>query len=344
MDHRIAMAAAAQGGLITRAEARDAGASDREITAWLRHGDLVVVRPGTYATSDHWATLDEHRGRPLARVRAAHRSVRIEHVLSHESAALVWDLPLLDARAAPPHLTRRDTRATHASGGVWHHGASYDDCQVHWVDGLPVLDQARTVLDLARRRTGRQSGLVAADAYLRRGLPRTALEAVLRDQMDGWPFTRAAERVIGDADGGAANAGESLARDLVLEAGLGPVETQFPVPHRGGTYFGDLRVGRHIIEFDGRIKYRSVARGGVADRELEEVLWDERLRHRDICAAGFGVSRLVYSDFWGQARERAKSRLLADHAEIVGRLGNDLPAELEAFARDVRAREQRPTG
>ena len=127
----------------------------------------------------------------------------------------------------------------------------------------------------------------------------------------------------------------------MLEAGLGPVETQFPIPHRGGTYYGDIRVGgRHIVEVDGRIKYRPVDEGGLADRDLEEILWEERSRHRDINAVGLGVSRLVYADFWGDRRERAKERLVADHEDIVERLGNTLPEELAAYAREIRARDR----
>lgn len=336
MDHLIETAVAECGGIVTRAQVVALGLSEREVDKLLRQRRLVAVKTGLYTTSQLWSSWDDHRARPLARVRAAQGSIEIEHVFSHESAALIWGLPLVDAAAAATHITRRDKRATRTYGGIWHHGAAYDDHQVHWVGGLPVLDRARTVLDLSRRRDGRRSGLVAADAYLRSGHSREALSDLLLSQMVGWPYTRTAARVVRDADGGAANAGESLARELVLEAGLGPVETQFPMPHRGGTYFADIRAGRHIIEFDGRIKYRSTAQGGVADRDLEEILWDERSRHRDISMLGLGVSRLVYADFWGAAREHAMARLRADHAEIVDRLGRELPSDLESYARNIR--------
>ena len=336
MDHLVETTVAQSGGIITRSQAVALGLSEREVDSLLRQRRLIAVRTGLYTTSQLWSSWDEHRERPLARVRAAQASIEIEHVFSHESAALIWGLPLVEAATAAPHITRRDKRATRTYGGIFHHGAAYDDDQVEWVEGLPVLDRARTVLDLSRRRDGRRSGLVAADAYLRRGHSRQSLSDLLLTQMVGWPYTRTAARVVREADGGSANAGESLARELVLEAGLGPVETQFPIPHRGGTYFGDIRAGRHIIEFDGRIKYRSLAQGGVADRELDEILWDERSRHRDISMVGLGVSRLVYADFWGAARERAKVRLRADHAEIVARLGRELSPDLESYANDVR--------
>ena len=337
MDHLVTQEIVRRGGLVLRRALTAAGVDERELDAAIRSGDLVVVRSGCYTTRETWDAWEEFRQRPLGRVRAAHLLLRVSHVFSHESAALLHRLPLVDPRSAEPHVTRRDLRATITRGGIHHHGAAFSDEEVELVDGLPVLSRARTVADLARRPGGYRHGLVAGDGALRLGSTRREL-AEAAGSMFGWPYSRTAWRVVRDCDPGAANAAESLARELVLEAGLGPVETQFPIPHRGGTYFGDIRAGgRHIIEVDGRIKYRSADQGGIADRALEEILWDERTRHRDIQAVGLGVSRLVYADFWGAARERAKARLRADHEDIVSRLGDRLPAELDAYARQVRA-------
>jgi hypothetical protein len=343
MDHLIAQAVQRGGGLALRRELCQLGVSEREVDEAIRHGDLVAVRSGCYTTRDLWDSWDEFRRRPLARVHAAHRALEVEHVMSHESAALLHGLPLVDARKARAHVTRRDLRATLAEGGIHHHGAAFGDHDVQVVEGIPVLSMARTVADLARRPGGYRHGLVAGDGALRLGASRDELEEVV-SRMFGWPYSRTARRVVQDADPGASNAAESLARELVLEAGLGPVETQFPIPHRGGTYFGDIRAGgRHIIEVDGRIKYRSREHGGLADRELEEILWEERSRHRDINSVGLGVSRLVSADLWGEARQRAKARLRADHEDIVSRLGDRLPPDLEVYARNIRARERSRT-
>lgn len=338
MDHAIAAAAANNQGIVTRDRLTEIGTSEREVDQLLRAGLLVAVRRGVYTTRELWDSWDEFHDRPMARIRAAHLSIDIPHVFSHESAAVALGLPLLDSRHSVPHITRPDKRATKMYGGTLHHGAAYDDDDVVEVDGLPVLGMARTAIDLARRPGGYRPGLIAADGALRRGVAREDLRAVL-DRMQGWPFTRMARRVVRDADAGAENASETLARELVLEAGLGPdVETQFPIPHRGGTYWGDVRVGRHIIEFDGRIKYKSEADGGLADRELEQILWEERGRHRDICHEGLGISRLVYADFWGEARERAKQRLRETDAEIRERLGTELPPHLAEYAERMRGR------
>ena len=219
------------------------------------------------------------------------------------------------------------------------HAARYSPERVVVVDGLPVLDAPRTVCDIARFH-GYREGLVAADAALRLGTPRGELEAALRE-MRGCPFTLTASAVVADADAGAESAGESLARELVMEAGLGPVETQFPIAHAGGIYWCDLRARRHLIEFNGRVKYRPVEAGGLSRGDLERQLWAERKREREICAPGLGMSQLIWADFWGERREQAIVRLQEADRSIAERFGTELPVGLAEFAARVRGRRVR---
>jgi hypothetical protein len=135
------------------------------------------------------------------------------------------------------------------------------------------------------------------------------------------------------ADPRAENAGESLARLLVLELGIGEVEPQFAVRLADRTVWVDLRVGCHGFEFDGRLKYRAAAEGGIARRPAEEIVWEERQREREICAIGLGMSRLSWDDLFGAARERARARLQAEYAVTAARFGTRLPEHLEAFSR-----------
>src|SRR6478672_10749207 len=121
MDPLLTGLATRNHGLITSADLRSLGVSTREVGRWLRSGDLVSVRRACYTTRDLWESWDEMHDRPVARARAAHLSTRIEHAMSHESAALMWKLPLVNSRAVASHLTRRDKRATRMYGGVWHH-------------------------------------------------------------------------------------------------------------------------------------------------------------------------------------------------------------------------------
>ena len=205
-----------------------------------------------------------------------------------------------------------------------------------------MLDVPRTVVDIAREH-GYTAGLVAADGAMQLGVRRDELE-VAAAEMAGWPFSLTVKAVVEDADPGAESVIETLARELVAEAGLRPVETQFPVRTPSGTAWVDLRVGRHLIEADGRVKSRPIEDGGLADRDLEQLLWDERRRQREVCADGFGMTRFTYADFWGAARERAISRLLAENAVTEQRFGTELtPAQAE-FAARMRGRRNKVAG
>ena len=101
------------------------------------------------------------------------------------------------------------------------------------VGGLHVTGLARVALDLGREH-GFDAGVVACDGVLRRGVTRADLETEL-EGMWCWPnITRSREAVV-HADPGAESVGESLARILLDELGLGPVETQFAVRLPTGT-------------------------------------------------------------------------------------------------------------
>lgn len=325
---------ARQRGLIRRNEAVDCGVSEHELEVLLRRGELVVVRHGVYALRSDWDQLDPHVARPRARARAAHMTMVTDHVLSHDSAARELGLAVLRPSVELVHITRPHVHGSRTEHGVKHHGATYRDEQVIDVHGIPVLGAARTAVDMAREH-GLQGGLPTFDAALRAGLPRSAFARALAP-MRSWPRVRTARACAELADAGAETVIETLGRLLLHEIGLGPIETQFPVPVPSGVAWCDLRVGRHVFECDGRVKYLRSDRGGVADRPIEDVLWDEKRRQTDICAHGLGMSRIVWQDFWPPHRARARARLAHEFAVSRDRFGTDLPPQLEEFARRVR--------
>ena len=152
-----------QHGLVTFGQARELGLQDRHVAALVRRGSWVRVRRGIFVDADEWAALDPYRGRPLLKVRAAHLVVQHPHWFSHESAALVLDLPLADPQSARVHLTRPRVLGDRAKAGIVHHTAVFRPRQAIVVEGLPVLDLARTACDLARG-SGLTAGLAACDA------------------------------------------------------------------------------------------------------------------------------------------------------------------------------------
>lgn len=311
---------AAQHGLITYRQTQERSLPDRDIARLVRRGSWVRVRRGVFADADHWASLDPFRGQPLLRVRAAHLVTQRIHWFSHESAALVHDIPLPDGSTARVHLTRPRVLGDRAKAGIVHHKAVFRPEQATVVAGLPVLDVARTVCDLARG-SGLTAGLAAADHALRHGVTRDELRAV-REQMRCWRGATTVDTAIELADPGAENFAESATRELVHELGIGWPSTQFGLRADGRTVYCDLRVGRHVFEFDGKVKFRSVEEGGVAETPAQ-VLWAQKERHDFITGFKLGVSRVTYRDL-GPGRAQARQRLRREYADTVARFGTDL--------------------
>lgn len=342
MDSRVHGAVARGAGLTTASALHDLGIDPRLVRRWLRQGLLVRVWWGVYTTGEVWADWDEFRDRPRARIRAAEHTLRIPHAFSHDSAALLQGVPLISPRRAAVHVTRRHLRGSRTISSIHHHGGRYQPDQLVEIDGLPALDVPRTVADLAREH-GYRAGLVAADGAMQLGVRRHELEAAARP-MTGWPHSRVVRQVISDADPGAESVLETLGRELLVECGLDVSETQFPVVTSSGVAWCDLRVGCHVVECDGRTKSRPREAGGLAGRDLEQVLWDERRRQREVCGAGLGMSRLVWADMWGEARTHAKQRVLQEEAVTRARFGSILPPHLEETARRLRGQRYRTAG
>jgi hypothetical protein len=297
---------------------------------------LVVVRRGVYADGVVWAALDAYRGRPRLEARAAVLTMHRGWVLSHDSAAHELGLELLRPRDPHVHITRPGFTSAWTRYGVKHHYARFRPSQLVDVDGFRVLDMARTAIDLGREH-GEWAGIVACDSAMRLGTPRSALiEAHL--PMDHWPHITQARAAVDFADPRAENTAESLGRILVAELGIGDPDPQFPVAIATGIAWCDIRVGNHMFEVDGRIKYRSEEDGGVATQPIEDVLWDEKKRERLVCAEGVGMSRIFWDDFWGARREAAKARLRAEYDVTESRFGPQLSERLARSAADIRAR------
>lgn len=251
----------------------------------------------------------------------------MEHVRSHDSAAVVWGLavplpaePVTHFTVPVPGTARSRPQRSRFSHGVKHHLAPYgmvDRPTV--VDGVPVLGLARTAVDLAREHD-LHTGVAAVDGALRAGLPRSDLVAVT-DRMPCWPHVNRVRQAIDLGDGGAESLGESLARMLVLRLGRGRPQTQFGLCRDGRTAFADLRLGRHLFEFDGRLKYH---RGVVDDRPAEQVVWDEKVRQDWFCSYSLGMSRLTWSDVIGPGTTAALARLEREVAATEARYGSDI--------------------
>ncbi|HLN76079.1 MAG TPA: type IV toxin-antitoxin system AbiEi family antitoxin domain-containing protein [Nocardioidaceae bacterium] len=314
--------ASANAGVFTRRDAADCGYTERELKTLTGHrGAWVVVRRGCYAERALWESLDDD-GRYLFKVRAVSLSLTRHAVVSHGSAAVVLGMPLRPRWRELAHVTRPGVRGSRTESGVKHHLGSFDDTDLVVVEGLQVTRPARTALDVAREH-GFEDGVVAADAALRLGATRQELAASL-EGMGCWPRVTAARAAVEVADGGAQTIGESLLRLMVLELQIGVPESQFVIVEGGKRAEIDLRVGRHLFEFDGHIKYVGRDRGGVADESPEVVLWREKQREDWVRRAngGYGMSRVIWREMFGPTRRATLRRLHEEFAATLRRFGD----------------------
>lgn len=310
-----------QHGLIRRRQALDAGLSGTDVDALVRTGTWVALRRGVYMESGAWAALERWREQPLQQARAASLNMCTPHVLSHDSAAYALGLPILQATPLLTHITRPGVLGSRNRHGVKHHKAPYDADSVVTADGLPALPLARTALDIAREH-GFASGLVAVDGARRLGVTLEQLRHELH-RMRSWAGVTQVRRAVELSDPGAANPFESLLRALLIELHLGPVETQFGLHRDGRTVWCDARIGRQIVEGDGRLKYLTPEQGGIA-RDPRQAVWEEKRRQDFISSFRLGVSRVVWADLQPDTWEATKQRLRSDILATAATYGTDV--------------------
>ncbi|MDT0202581.1 type IV toxin-antitoxin system AbiEi family antitoxin domain-containing protein [Nocardioides sp. AE5] len=336
MQPQLAYWANKQHGLVTRRQALEAGYTERELRTLTGHrGRWHTVRRGVYIRREEWESHDARTGQAHRLVLAAHLTMNRDHVISHGSAALLHGLPMLDPRDGLVHITRPGVTGSRTEHAVKHHSAAYSAEQVVLLDGVPALDLARTAVDIGREH-GTLHGVVVADAALQLGATRKDLWNAI-EPMACWPHVTAARAGIELCDPGAESPGETMLRTLIVEIGLGPVETQFAVPVGDRICYADMRAGRLLFEFDGRAKYRRIDQGGFATADPGELVFAEKVREDGMRGVGFGVARVIWEELIGRrAREATKARLLREYAEATARFGTELPVDWPILPKRVR--------
>ncbi|WP_309648135.1 type IV toxin-antitoxin system AbiEi family antitoxin domain-containing protein [Nocardioides sp.] len=316
---------ALQQGLVTRQQAAAAGLDGPRVDRLVNEGAWTAVRRGVYAETSVVAAAREAgwQARQLLADRAASLKMIRPHVMSHDSAALLLGLATLRPTNALTHVTRPGLVGSHVRHDVKHHLAPYDHSQVTMVDGRPLLDAARTAADVSREQP-LAHGVVAFDSALRLGVTREALQAAVDPPMRCWPHVTRVRDALDLAALGADNPGESLARLLVSELGFGRPEVQFGLTDGLRTVWCDLRIGRHVFEFDGRVKYQRAEDGGVALASAEDVVWREKQRQDFVCGFKLGMSRIVWGDLWGDRRGQALSRMRREVLDTLARFGSSI--------------------
>ena len=270
-------------------------APDPLIRTRVGSGSWVRVRRGAFVAESDEADEPEPFARltrqALARIAAVDRQLRAPHVISHQSAALLWGLPYVDD-GTRVHVVQRSAPHRRGAADVVRHHHELASGDVVTLAGVRVTTLERTVLDCAMSLSA-QDGLVLADAAMRRGLEQASCLARL-GTWAGRRGLRTAIAVLELADDGAESPGESRLRHVVLRAGFPPPQTQVRVPTPEGDAWADIGwpEWRVLAEYDGRAKY--TADGSAADavlRERRREVLLEREGWRVVRATGADLAR-----------------------------------------------------
>jgi hypothetical protein len=266
---------ARQGGMARRRHLRKAGLSRRRLKALVASGRLRLLTPDLYATTDP---------QPDDTLRAA--VLRLEAVVSHQSAALLWGIELVTT-PAKPHVTVGRNRGRAEHDGVEVHRRDIRSDERELCGEVPITSVVRTLLDLCRALPLAEA-VASVDSALRQQL-------VTLDELVGalrrLPAGRGrglVRRVLDLADPAAGSMLESLCRVLMAEAGLPRPEPQYVVRHRGAW------VGR--VDFAWPEQRVIVETDGFAFHSDRASYRKDRRRHNALQLAGWQVLRFSWED------------------------------------------------
>jgi hypothetical protein len=149
---KIDRTARGQWGHVTRWQLIEIGVPPRTITNWIGQRILIAVYPGVYALGHCEQTA-------AARAAAAVLACGEHAVLSHDSAAALWELrrwPAVPEVTAP---TRR-----RPAGLIAHRSETLTGRDIRRHQGIRVTSPARTICDIQARLTDAQLVRVVNDA------------------------------------------------------------------------------------------------------------------------------------------------------------------------------------
>ncbi|GAA3881923.1 hypothetical protein GCM10022381_25210 [Leifsonia kafniensis] len=325
-DAALAVLAARYDGLIPSKALGEAGINAHAAKSLVARGLLVRIRRGMYVQPELWNDV-RAEGRYQLVVRSTMALTRRPAIVSHLSAAVIHDLPIVGSWPKTVHTLEPDAAGGSSSRFVTSHRSGATPAPVRNGE-LLVTSLARTVIDVAAS-SSFLNGVTVADHALRVEGERAAAE-VKRGAVGTPALTKAdlyaelarvnprygfrqAERVIAFANPLSANLGESLSRVRIFELGFQVPELQVHfVVGNGHNCWVDCywRGIRKIGEFDGKHKYtRGIVLG---DRDPAEVMVAEKVRE-DALRAHPDCDSFDRWDWDTAISPRLFSRFLSEH-------------------------------
>ncbi|WP_024332767.1 hypothetical protein [Gordonia hirsuta] len=289
-----------ENGLLRRKKVLETGVTAREFDAAVAGGALLAVGRGVYidaagltGKADYLQRELTYRARCLAAVRSDGDDPPIR-VLSHQSAASIHRLEVLDTERTRVHFTNGKAAGGRLKGRriVIHTGKLNDD-DVTVLHGVSVTGLERTAVDIALTARSFAPALAVFDSALRHGADPDRLRQQLEVARTGVARARVALRY---ASGLAANPGESWCRAQIIAAG-------FPVPVLQKRYrLNDGTAaevdhdfeGQVVLEFDGESKYG--AQWLRPGQTPADVVVAEKRREDGLRELGLEVVRAMWDD------------------------------------------------
>lgn len=294
VDQAIAEFAERQFGVVSRRQLADLGLGRGSIEGRLLRGQLHPVRRGAYAVGHRSLVLE---GRWMAAVLSAGPNV----VLSHRSAAELWRL--LPRSNRPIDLTRPTTFRSRA--GIRGHCAVLPADEITVVEGIPVTDVARTLLDVAAV-AGRVRAEAACNEAEVQGLTGKRSVPDLLARYPGKRGTAILREIFGDDE-----SIRGITRRGLEERFAGVLATaNLPRP----LFNADVAVSGRFYEVDCLwTKQRLVAElDGRAVHRTRKAFEEDRERDRLLQVDGWRVVRIT----WRQLRDDAPA-VVADLRRLL---------------------------
>lgn len=300
-------------GLIFASEYNQGLGYDVRLRRSVNRGDLHRVRRGVYFSTHAWEQLNQHQ-RYVARVRGAVLATRQPQVLSHQSAAALWGLPLLVAWPNEVHFVSERARGGRSDPGIRRHAIGVDPRDIVLVDEMLVTSVARTVLDLAAT-LDLKSAVAAADRAIhvdRFGrTPALTTKAELLSALERMlPFRGSvrARAVIEFAKPNSDSPNESGSRVSIALNGFPEPVLQHPFIIRGKQVETDFYWSEYdaIGEADGRGKYLDPRMLG--GKTTQEVVLVEKEREDALRRQVRAFTRWDFAT--GMSKSRLRTRLL----------------------------------
>jgi hypothetical protein len=289
-----------QAQLIRSVEARRYG-EEKRLARAANAGELTRVRRGAFTASEVWGTLDrrqQHFLKVLATAAAARRSP----VFSHESAAVLCGIPIVEGLPERVHITVPPDSGLRSNRTVVRHEGALHADDVIELETVPLrcTTTGRTLIDFSANRSF-LSGACAIESVLHDGvLTREHLIAQL-DRRRPLRGSRKVEAVIRFASGQSASPNETLCRVRFEQLGFPQPDQQREYRGPGGQryavdfYWPEFDV---ICETDGRVKYEDPA--FLDGRTPQQALWEEKVREDELRARSRGFVRLTWDDAWNR--------------------------------------------